>query len=562
MARQAGETIFIRDPAGARALFASGLSASLLRLPRAADARALIERALRAWFPALVRTGYGAVPIGAALDIGGMLLSGHGGRLVASGATFGGGDETLGSRARRLLSLRAWMEASADFARLRRGLARRGNDSGVGRGDDPATDASRLDGPVLGILRRSALGRSATARIPTIAVASEALQAAVESPLDGVLTERSPRMMEMFRAFMDDWRTALEVREPLWETIEARLDAEASVHSISPLISPDRGLLAEVLAGAGRTRAGREREEFASAARSRVSEESGAKLALASGGYTGIRRLGSMEDVGRLLASEWALPDEALDRRILDREAAVLEVQGREEPAWRVLFSVAIFLDGRELAADPNTGRRSRALALWILDDLSRVLVPGGGQVEAEIAVVPPDPARCEHYRFPLDCDGSGQPLYLRQEALFPAFFLRGSPGSGQPIARRPCGSAGKEDGPLHTDIEMGTPELRVPASLSLACWEGTANATHVVAILPPALEYGARYRVEIDETFGPLDLSPNGGDTLSLVFPRLDRWILHPAGYPSPGGQVTLDPPALRGHVVSGILHRFPGAR
>ncbi len=562
MAQGSCETIFIRDPGGAKALFASGLSPSLLRLPRPAEARALLDRALRNWFPALVRTGYGAVPIAAALDLGGMLLGGRGGRLVASGATFGGRDESLGSRARRLRSLRAWMEASADFARLRRALARRATEGRCGRRDERVDEATRLDGPVLGILRRSALGRAATVRIPTIAVASEALQATIESPLEAILTARSPRVMEWLRPFIESWQVALDDRGPLWESVEARLEAEASIDSSSPLVSPDLRLLAEVLAGAGRTRPRREHEMLATAARSRVSEETGNKLALASGGYTGIRRLETTEDLGRLLASEWALPDETLDRRILDHEAAVLEVQGREEPAWRVLFSVVVFLDGRELAADPKSARSARALALWILDDLSRVLVPGGSRVEAEVAVIPPDASRCEHYRFPMECDGIAQPLYLRQEALFPAFFLRGSPGAGQPIARRPNGTAGNGDGSIRLDMELGPPELHVPPGLSLACHEGTANAMHVVAILPPTLEYGARYRIEVEEPFGPLDLSPSGGDTLSLIFPRLDRWILHTAGYPSPGGQVALDPTGLRGHVVSGILHRFPGAR
>ena len=112
------------------------------------------------------------------------------------------------------------------------------------------------------------------------------------------------------------------------------------------------------------------REELWLRARRKLSERAGSRLAFASGGYTGIRKAQTLEEVGRLLSTEWALPEDTLMKRILDKEASVLEVQGREEPAWEILFTVVVVLDPVALASDCQAGHASQALALWILDDL------------------------------------------------------------------------------------------------------------------------------------------------------------------------------------------------
>ncbi len=534
--------LVLKEPEEVQALFSGGLAPSLLCLPRTEDARALLDRALSFWFPRLVRSGYGAVPVGVAMDLGGMLLSGRGERLSATGATFGGPGEKLEERIQRLFQMRAWLEATPGIARLRKLLLERRD------------DLDRLDGAVLGILQRSALGKWATRKIPNIAVPGEVLRKALQYPMGDILRLRRRRFFRIFQPFLSAWTEGLAAREELYPDALTRLAIESSVSSREPLVSPDFQLLARALRGAGAPVLRRDRSELWVRARRKLSERAGTRLAYTSGGYTGIRKAQTLEEVGRLLSTEWALPEDTLMRRILDKEAPVLEVQGREEPAWEILFTVLVVLDPVALAGNCRAEHPSQALPLWILDDLSRALALDGGRARAEILIVPPDPAGCRHFRFSLDPAPGADPLFLREDALFPRYFLREPQGEISLRARRPVG----ESGGMPCDLEPAGPRLEIPRDVELDCIHTRPHATHVIAILPEALEFGARYRVEAEEPFGSLDLGLGGNDTLSLVYRRSRGWSLSPLGYPSPGAQVVLETPALRENVLSGIFHRL----
>ena len=106
------------------------------------------------------------------------------------------------------------------------------------------------------------------------------------------------------------------------------------------------------------------------------------------------------------------------------------------------------------------------------------------------------------------------------------------------------------------------SPGLTIPDNARLACQRTRPHATHVIAILPEALEFGARYRVEVEEPFGPLDFTLGGTDSLSLIYRREKGWSLSPLGYPSPGAQVVLTPRDLREKVFAGIFKRFSARR
>jgi len=535
----------LRDPAEVHAVFREGLSTSLLCLPRADDALAILERAFHFWFPRLLESGYGAVPMGLAIDLGGMLLSGRGERLTATGASFGGRGESLDERIQRVFQMRTWLDRTPAITRLRKLL--------LGRRDD----VECLDGAVLGIIRRSTLGRAACLNIPSVVVSRDVFRRALRYPLGAVLRKRSAHRLargKLFQPFLSAWRERLASGMELFMDIRSRLAVEASVFSRSPLISPDFDLLSRTMEGLREFAPRREREVLWLRARRKLSERAGSRLAFASGGYTGIRRAQTLEEMGRLLSTEWALPEETLIKRILDKESPVLEVQGREEPAWEILFTVVVVQDPLALSSDFRGGHDPRALALWFLDDIAKAIALDGGRASAEILVLSPDPDRFGHFRFSLQGDTPSQPLFLGEEALFPAYFLREPPGRVPLEVRRPQG----EEGMLSCDVMPRGIRLEIPREANLECLETRPHAKHVIAVLPGALEFGARYRIEAEEPFGPLDLSLGGNDSLSMVFQREKGWTLSPLGYPPPGGQVVLPTADLRKKVLTGICHRL----